>query len=518
MRRVRSDQTRIAMTTPIGRRVVLGGAASVGSAMLLRPGAGRAQAASGTLLRISANGPVGTLDPAKMRVGSLEYNYAFLVFDRLVSFDAAQNVIPGLATSWTPSADQKTWTFALRQGVKWHHGREFDADDVLATFKRLQDPANGSLIRGSLGIVQAIDAPDKYTVRFTLSAPYSALPALTGLFPASILPRDALDTLTTQPIGTGAYRFVSYEPAGTLALVRNPDYFVPGLPKPERVEFHIIPDYSTAVAALERGELEFVWNLPPEAIATLSKSRSSHVSEVLTGNWQTLIMNRTVPPFDNPKVRAAFVRMVDKAAIAEIAMFGHATATNTPIPPGSPFYDTKIPIAPADPAAAKQMLAAAGYPDGLSIGIWTPARQPVRERIAVAFRDQAKAAGVAVEVHEVPEDQYNPAKYQMATGSFNGRPAPDLMLYDWFHSTGSWNHTTWHYNNPEVDKTLDAARQTSDPATQKQLYDHFQELIQADDPGPVLFVAGIAHGVSNKVQNFAASNLSIMDVRGVTLS
>ena len=96
-------------------------------------------------------------------------------------------------------------------------------------------------------------------------------------------------------------------------------------------------------------------------------------------------------------------------------------STNTPIPPGNPFYDANIPIARADPEAARKMLADAGYPNGLSVGIWTPARQPVRERIAVTFRDQAKKAGVTVEVHEVPEDQYDPGKYQMATGSFRLR-------------------------------------------------------------------------------------------------
>lgn len=496
----------------LSRRRLLAG---VGAAASLPAIAARAQSAA-SVLRISANGPVGTLDPAKMRVGSLEYNYAFLVFDRLVSFDNDMNLLPGLAQSWEPSADQTSWTFHLRHGVKWHHGREFDAADVVATFRRIQDPANGSLIRGSFGIIKDMTAPDSHTVKIDLTIPYSSLPALVGLFPASIVPRDAIDTLTTHPIGTAAYKFVSYNPAGTLALTRNADYYVPGLPKMDQVEFHIIPDYSTAVAALDRGELDIVWSLPPESIDVVTKSQAAHVTEVVTGNWQTLIMNRTVPPFDNPKLRAAFVKMVDKAQIADVALFGHATPTNTPIPPGSPFYDTAIPIAKADPAAARAMLAEAGYPNGLSVGIWTPARQPVRERIAVTFREQAKAAGVTVEVHEVPEDQYDPGKYQMATGSFNARPAPDLMLYDWFHSTGSWNHTTWHYNNPAVDQTLDAARRTSDPAEQKKLYIHFQELIDADNPGPVLFVAGIAHGVSNKVRNFAASKLSILDVLNVT--
>ena len=471
-----------------------------------------------TDLRISANGPVGTLDPARQRLGSLEYNFDFLVYNRLTFFNSKLNIIPDLAESWNASPDQKVWTFHLRKGVKFHNGRELDAEDVLATFKRLLDPANASLVRGSLGILDKMEALDKYTVQFTLKISYSAWPAITATFPASILPRDAIDAIATKPIGTGPYKMVDYAPESVMTLVKNPDYFEAGIPKIDKVEFKIIPDYSTAVAALERGELDLLWGLPPEYIDKVAASRVDHVSEVITGSWQCFIMNNKMAPFDNPKVRQAFVKIVDKAMIADIAMFGHAKPTNSPIPPGHPFYDNAIPIQKSDPESAKKLLAEAGYPNGLSVGLWTPARQPVRERIAVAFRDLAKEANVTVEIHTVPEDQYVPSHFQFATGSFNARTTPDTMLYEWYHSTGSWNHTMWQYNNPEVDKVLDAARQTSDVDEQKRLYTRFQELLAADDPGPVVFVTTNAVGVSNRVQGFSASWNVIMDVRNVTLA
>jgi peptide/nickel transport system substrate-binding protein len=477
-----------------------------------------AQAHAETTIRVAANGPVGTLDPARQRLGSLEYNFDALVFDRLTSFDADLNIIPGLAESWDVSPDQKVWTFHLRKGVKFHNDRELDADDVLATFKRLQDPANASLIRGSLGILDKMEAADKHTVRFTLKIPYSAWSAITSNFAASIVPRDGADTLATRPIGSGPYKFVDYAPERGMTLLRNPDYFDPGIAKIDKVDFKIIPDYNTAVAALDRGELELLGPLPPEYIDKVSKSRVAHVAEVTTGSWQTYIMNNSMAPFDNPKVRQAFVKIVDRAEVADIAMFGHAKPTITPIPPGHPFYDGDIAIAKADPEGAKRLLAEAGYPNGLTIGLWTPARQPVRERIAVAFRDLAKKANVTVEVHTVPEDQYVPSHFQFATGSFSARPTPDMALYDWYHSTGSWNHTMWLYKNVEVDKVLDAARQTSDSAQQKQLYTRFQELVTADDPGPVVFVTNNAVGISNKVRGFTPSKLSIIDLRNVTLA
>ena len=163
-----------------------------------------------------------------MRLGALEYNYAFLVFSRLTFFDENLNVVPDLAERGKSSPDQKVWTYHLRQGVKFHNGREVDAEDVVAVFNRNLDPANGSLVRGSLAILQKTEAVDKHTVRFTLSISYSAFPAITANFQTSIVPRDAVDTLTTKPIGTGPYAFVDYQPGGELNLPKNADYFCRG--------------------------------------------------------------------------------------------------------------------------------------------------------------------------------------------------------------------------------------------------------------------------------------------------
>ena len=117
---------------------------------------------------------------------------------------------------------------------------------------------------------------DNHTVRFTLTIPYSSWPAITGAWHASILPRDGTETITTKPDGTEPYRFVSYEPNGIMELTRNSGYFEPGLPKIDRVQFRIIPDFSTAVAALQRGELDIVWGLPPEHVAKLASSKAAH--------------------------------------------------------------------------------------------------------------------------------------------------------------------------------------------------------------------------------------------------
>ncbi len=490
-------------------RLVLAGLA----ALLIAPNAMAAE----SLIRVSANTPVRSLDPAKFSLGALEYNYALLVYSRLAYFDDDLNVIPDLAERWEASPDQKVWTFHLRRGVKFHDGRELDAEDVLATYKRLADPATGSVIRTSIGLIETADAPDKHTVRFVLSIPYTSWPAITAAWQASIVPRDALETLSTKPNGTGPYKFVSYEPNGSLMLARNANYFEPGLPKLDNVEFRIIPDFSTAVAGLERGELDIVWGLPPEHVAKLKGSLSAHVSEVQTGTWEMFGMNRRLAPFDEPKVQQALFKLVDRAAIADIALFGHGAPTISPIPPFHQFYNQAVPIGKADPAGAKALLAEAGHSAGLTVPLWMPAQQPLLERMGVALRELAKSANLTVELRQVPEDQYNAAQRPVMINSFFARTTPDTMLYEWYHSNGSWNRNNWRYSNPEVDRILDTARQTGDAAEQKRLYGRFQEIAASEGPGPVLFVVNHATGVSNRVRGFAASRLSVLNLKTVTL-
>jgi peptide/nickel transport system substrate-binding protein len=331
------------------------------------------------------------------------------------------------------------------------------------------------------------------------------------------VPRDAIDTLTTKPIGTGAYAFVDYQPGGALNLTKNPDYFIKGQPKIDKVSFRIIPDFNTAVAALERNEVDLVWGLPPESVDQVAKSKNAHVSEVASGSWMRLGMNHEMPPFDNPKVRQAVAKLLDKEMMVDVAMFGRAEVALTPIPTTHPFFNKSIGVPKPDVEGAKKLLAEAGYPNGLTISITTAAKQPIRERIAVAFRDMAKKGGMNVEVNLVPEDQYRSDKYPLTIGSYNGKAVPDLMVYDWYYSTGAWNRTSIRFKSPEVDQILDEARQTSDAAKQKELYLKFQELIVANDPAPVLFILKSAVGVSNRVENFTASKHVIMDVRNTTL-
>lgn len=481
----------------------------------------QSQAADPSVLRVAFAVQPATLDPQKMRVGGLEYNYAAYCFSRLTMQDAQLQVLPDLATSWEASEDLQTWTFHLRPDVKFHNGKPFDASDVLFTYKRILDKEVASVLRVNFSIVSNIEAVDPLTVRFTLSMPYADLPAAVAGYQAMIVSESVMETLTTRPIGTGPFRFVEYRPGDQMVVERNPDYFLPGVPTIDRAILRIIPEFTTAVAALESGAVDVVYDLPPEQVDKLKRSTVARVEEVQTGRWQGIIWNCEMKPFDDPRVRRAFNKLVDKPVLTEIAMFGHGTPTLTPIPPFHPYFRNDIAITGADIPGAKKLLAEAGIQEGFTIEMYVPGANPPRERLATAFRDNAKQAGVNVQLRVVPADKFfaeMEGKVPFSADGFYGRATPDLMVYPWYHSTGSWNNTLWHYHNPEVDKVLDAARATTSTTKQAELYGRFQEMVLDDGPGSVIFVQGFACGVSNKVQNVAPSPLMLLDISKATLT
>ncbi|TWA67358.1 peptide/nickel transport system substrate-binding protein [Azospirillum brasilense] len=492
-------------------------ARAVLSAFLLSGTALSAQAA-GTL-KVAVDSNLNTLDPAKMK-GGQEYVAAYLLFNGLTAIAADMTLKPDLAERWEHSADLKTWTFFLKKGVKFHSGREMDAEDVLATIARIQDKATGSTARVNFEIVEAMKAVDSHTVEFTLKSPYSGFAELFGERQARIVPRDALDTLASNPVGTGPFQFVSFAPGDRMVVKRNPTYFEAGLPKLDEVVIRILPETASQVAALTTGELDLAWNLPPEAVDKVKATSNLKAEAVPTSTWDGVIMNGTTKPFDDVRVRRAVATALDKQAITQIALFGYGTPTHSPIPPSHPYFNKDLPIAKGDPAAAKKMLAEAGYPNGFEVTLYTPAGRATRERLGLAVRELLKPAGITVNVQRVPFDVFLKdieGKAGFYIDGFFSRPTIDTSVYPWYHSRGSWNAALWNYANPAMDKLLDGARQASSEEEAKKLYGEVQALAVQDAPGVIPYVINHVNGVSARVQGFTSHPMMFLDLRNVSV-
>jgi peptide/nickel transport system substrate-binding protein len=181
------------------------GVAALGVVLVGTLGWGGPAEAQG-VLRVGIASNLNTLDPPKMKIGE-EYVFNYLAFNALTQIGPDMKVRPDLAERWEASSDLKTWTFHLRKGVKFHHGRELDAEDVVATVNRVLDKATGSAARVNLLVIKDVTAVDKHTVRFTLNIAYSGFAEVMGDRVVKITPRDRVDVLATAPVGTGPFKF-----------------------------------------------------------------------------------------------------------------------------------------------------------------------------------------------------------------------------------------------------------------------------------------------------------------------
>jgi peptide/nickel transport system substrate-binding protein len=473
--------------------------------------------AQGTL-RVALPSNVNTLDPAKTKIGE-EYIINFLVYSGLTELDAAGNAKPDLAESWTSSEDQKTWTFKLRKGVKFHDGREFNSEDAKATIARIMEPATGSTARVNFDIVSSIDTPDKYTVIFNLKIPYSGFADILGDRQTRVVPKDKLDTIANSPDGTGPFQLVEFKPGDRIELKKNPNYYVPGTPKLDGIVFRIMPETAARIAAIDTGAVDLVWDLPPEVIDQFKGSTKVVIDSVPTSSWDGLIMNAVQKPFDDVRVRHAISLAIDKKALVELSLFGHGAATHTMIPPSSPYFNDKIPFK-VDVAQAKKLLADAGFPNGFETILYVPSGRPTRERIGVGAAEMLKAIGVKVEIQRVPWDKFVKdieGKAAFYSDGFYSRPTLDTSIYPWYHSTGSWNSTLWNYKNPEMDKILDAARAAKTDDERAKRYKEFQQLAVDQPAGVIPYVLNHTNAYRSNVKGFKSSPMMWLDLRQTTI-
>lgn len=473
--------------------------------------------ANGTL-RATLNASLNVLNPAKATIGE-EYIFNVLVFGGLLRITEDLKFQGELAERWESSEDLKTWTFYLRRGVKFHHGKEFDSADVMATFKQIADPATGSSARTHMDLVEAYEAVDKYTVRFKLKIAYAGFAELMVERQLKIIPSDRLDKLATEPSGTGPFKFKSYVPGDKLELVKNPDYYEKGLPKLDGIVFRIMPENAARVAAIKSGSVDLVWNLPLESIDELKSNAALTVDAVPTSTWDGIVMGNKTKPFDDVRVRRAILLALDKAQLATFAAFGHGAPTHSPISPKHPYFNKQLSLKPDIPQA-KKLLAEAGYPNGFQTVLHVPVGRPTRERMAIAVQHMLKQVGIQVDVVRMPYNRFQTEISGKAPFYMDGyftRPTIDTSTYPWYHTSGSWNTRMWHFSSKRIDELLDKARSTRDETEAARLYHLFQQYAVEDVPGVIAYVMNFANAYRKNVTGFKTHSYLWLDLRHTDL-
>ena len=372
----------------------------------------------GGALTVAYKDDLATLDPA---IGYDWTNWPAekLVFDGLLDYNAATTITPRLAESLPEvSADATVYTFKLRQGVKFHNGRELVADDVVYSITRVLDPHTGSpgagfyvgikgaqeFIEGQATTVEGIEALDASTVRFTLNAPDVTFLNKIALNFAFIVPKEEVEEAGENfghaPVGTGPFTLKEWVSGQHLTFERNPDYFYEDLPYLDQVTLQVGVAPDVALLRLEKGEIQLMGDPPPGADwARVSadpawKDRLEKQPQVST---VYIAINTTVPPFDNVKVRQALNHAIDKQRIVQL-LNGRATVANQVLPPLMPGYDPAYTGYEYNPDKAKALLAEAGFADGFETSIECIAVDP-QPKLCESFQQDLDKVGIKLTIN-----------------------------------------------------------------------------------------------------------------------
>jgi len=253
-----------------------------------------------------------------------------VVFDQHVAQNSLSSIVPDLATGWSWSEDGTQLTFPLRSGVKWHYGKPFTAEDVKCTWEALlgvsTDKFRINPRRAWYRNVERITTNGDYEVTFELKHPQPYLIALLASGQSPVYPcHVSLRDMRSHPIGTGPFKFVEFKPNERIAVTRNPDYWKPGRPYLDGVEYTIIPNASTRMLAFVAGKLDLIWMTIPLLKDIKSQAPQANCDVVMDNNSRDLIINRAVPPFDNLDLRRAMALSLDRQAFIDILTEGQGT-------------------------------------------------------------------------------------------------------------------------------------------------------------------------------------------------
>lgn len=466
-----------------------------------------AQGKVGGELRVALHRDPARLEP-HISQGASSVSVQGSIYDTLVEYDENGELAPALAESWTIT-DETVYTFHLRRGVTFHNGQPFTAADVIASFDRIGAEETGATRKATIDSMHSYEALDDYTVRVELKAPNAVLLHELASNASYIVSEADIESgfnFTNQANGTGPFVLESWEPNGKYIVVKNPNYWRPGLPYLDRIVMTPIVDDRARVSALQSGEVHLTEYVPWQYMGLLEFDY-----EVLpySDAFNTIRLHHTEGPTANKYLRQALNYIVDREEVLMFAFGGEGSVITGPLqPPGSPFYSKDLEnYYVKDHAKALELLTKAGYnsPADVPVLELTSGVIAVHAETAEVVRQQLEKFGLRIRWKSV--ESVRPARVSgeytiMMDGLGMTWPDPDF-LRAYFHSEGTGHATGVKMSVPELDELLERGINTTDEAKRREIYRQAEEIILDEAPWIFLFWRSQAYAHDRRLHGFA---------------
>jgi peptide/nickel transport system substrate-binding protein len=471
-----------------------------------------AEPVKGGTLKLAFSADPAGFDPARGPSG-MSHVVIEQVYSTLMSLDPDAVPHPDLAERYEMAPDGLQYTFFLRKGVKFHNGDELTAEDVKFTFDRLRAPNSGYSYGSQVETIKDVVVDNPNQVTFKLSKPTGPFLVYMAFPGSSIVPKKLVESghdLNANPVGSGPFKFVSYQPRSMVTFARNPDFYEAGKPYFDGLEFHLIADVTALTNAVVSGTVDFSNEIPPKDWATV-KSTPGLTGQSLEGSrFYWLLPNNTKEHLDNPKVRQAIAHALDRQAIVAGTFFGQATPIlGGVIPKWNWAYAGIDAFTPrSNVAKAKALLAEAGVPNGFETSMTMVSSFPAMVSMAPIIQANLAAVGIKAKIStmEVPrywDEVWGPSKFDITTMYWVSPLAdPDDFVSSNYKCGQAIN--VQKSCSKEMDAILDEAKSGTTQDARKASYKKQQELSLEQMPIVPLVNAWILTAHTAKLQNYKA--------------
>jgi peptide/nickel transport system substrate-binding protein len=477
-------------------------AAGTGMGLLVPSALARGQAKKGGTLHLvyTDTSAAETTDPTVQTGIAVSQPPLNNCYDRLTYIVPGTWALrPRLAVAWHATPDAKTWTFHLRRGVKFHNGKPLTSKDVAWSFRHILDKKNGSSAYARLSVEldpSGIKTPDAHTVVFHLKKADAQFPIFAGTYQTGIYPNGT--DPKKDPIGTGPFMIKSWKPTLGWEIVRNPHYWVSGLPYLDGARGVYIADPNTKVQAVTNGSADISDRIPFTQVNAIKQNKNLRLFILPGAVFLDYAFDATQV---DPRVAKAIKMAVNRRAVMQAAIQGQGVLTgDVPELPSDPYYPPSRGVPGPNIAGAKALLAQAGHSSGVDVTITTADVYPGIVDLATAVKAVVAPAGINITIDKAPTDTFwsDDWLHKPAFTSYWNHRHPHEILELLYRSHAAWNESKFY--NPKLDALIDGGAATLNPTKQRSIFRQALNMVATESGVGISFHVNGIHVAKKKVE------------------